>query len=155
MHVWKMPVDVPSPSSVAVQLTKEGNGFGPFESLDGRFVFYVRHSRFPTAVSGGDNMRAELWRVPRDGGEETKIVEGIESGGGYALTSQGIYFLAKTDSASGINLKYMPFVGGEIRTVASFRTRVNHLAVSPDGQTILYLQVDRADADLMLVENFR
>ncbi len=153
-QVWKMPADGPSDSSAIVQLTKQGAGFAPFESMDGKFVFYSKNSRVPTAVPGTRKSRSELWRVPREGGEELRILEEIEGGGGYALTDDGAYFLTKSDP-SVIALKHLRFSDGKIRPVTLFKTFVNHLAVSPDSRWLLYSQGDQAGADLMLVENFR
>ncbi len=140
-QIWKMPTNAASPSASAVQITQNGGNFAPFESKDGEFVYYLR---------GGD-----LWRVPRDGGEEVRVLEGVKGGGGYALTGQGIYFLSPASAAGATDLRFRLFGGDETRLISSFQGPVNHLTSSPDGRRILYLQLDRTSADLMLVKDFR
>ena len=55
-----------------------------------------------------------------------------------------------------IRIRFYEFATGQIRKVLTIQRRVdNHIAVSPDGQTILYPQWDESGSVLMLVENFR
>ena len=139
-QIWKVSSNGASPSAKPVQVTQNGGRFAPFESKDGEFVYYLRGS--------------DLWRVPRDGGEAVRVLEGIKGGGGYALTDEGVYYLTRAPEAGITDLKFFPFDGGDARLIHSFEQVVNHLAVSPDGRRILYLQQDQTSADLMLVESF-
>jgi len=48
------------------------------------------------------------------------------------------------------------FATGKARKVMTVERGINmRIAVSPDGNTILYTQLDEAASDLMLVENFK
>ena len=48
------------------------------------------------------------------------------------------------------------FVTGKSRKLVTIERPVTYrIAVSPDGRTLLYSQVDETGSDLMLVENFR
>jgi Tol biopolymer transport system component/DNA-binding winged helix-turn-helix (wHTH) protein len=139
-EIWKMPAPGAT-RGPAIQVTQNG-GHNTFESSDGKFVYYVRGRG--------------LWRVPVDGGEETKVIDSIEGGGGYALAKDGIYFFTKKHPDNETTLQFLPFLGGRTRHIASIGKRVvNHLALSPDGRCIVYFQRDHEGADLMLVENFK
>ena len=80
-QIWKISSNGASPSAEPVQVTRNGGNFAPFESKDGEFVYYKRGS--------------DLWSVPRDGGEEVRVLEGVKGGGGYALTDNGVYYLTR------------------------------------------------------------
>jgi Tol biopolymer transport system component len=137
-EIWKMPA---SASGAPVRLTKNGAGGNAFESGDGQFVYYMKGRT--------------LFKVSLDGGDEREVLGSIEGGGGYALASDGIYFLTKASRGDETALRFQPFTGGTARLISSFRKPINHLNVSPDGRWLIYTQRDREGADLMLVEGFR
>ena len=141
-EVWKMP----SSGGSAVQVTHHG-GFAPFESSDGRFVYYVKGLTLPG-----------IWRIPTSGGEEDEIIGSFEAGywGYWALFDNGIYYLDTTaePEITFFNLR-------SHRTTRAFSLdnpparEAPGLAVSPDGKTILYTQIDVLTSDVILVDNFR
>ncbi len=143
-QVWKMPAEGGS----AVQVTRQG-GREAFESPDGKFVYYSKQ----LGVSG-------IWRVPVEGGEETQVLDRGEQSN-WAVLDQGICLL---------NRKATPVPATEFFSFATRRlTQLGALpneartpmgmapafGVSRDGRWILYVQVDRVESDIMLVENFR
>src|SRR6185369_6204743 len=71
-QVWKAPVE----GGNAVQLTEQG-GFTPFESPDGKYVYYCKSFSAPG-----------LWRVPLEGGEEMAVFN-LKAGmwGNWALVN--------------------------------------------------------------------
>jgi hypothetical protein len=78
--------------------------------------------------------------------------------GFWALTSRGIYFIdAKTTPHSA--LIFFNFSTGtttKIRTIdKELQLVYPSLNVSSDGRSLLYVQVDSLESDIMLVENFR
>src|SRR5581483_1476131 len=77
-QIWRMPFRGGSP----VRLTKNG-GISLEESPDGRYLYYVKYEQ------GG------LWKMPMEGGEESKIVDDFSGGSwpDWALRPNGIYFL--------------------------------------------------------------
>ncbi len=87
-------------------------------------------------------------------GDETRLLGPIYSGAGWVPDDHGIYFIEPAR-----RIAYYRFATGAITPIAALakEPRVFNagLALSPDGRWLLYAQMDRAGADIMLVENFR
>ena len=99
-----------------------------------------------------------MWKIPVAGGESTRVLEAIAPGGKWTVGPDGIYFLTVPDQKGHADLSVYKFATGKTRKIIRFverRLGGGLLAVSPDGRTILYAQLDEAGSDLMLVENFR
>ncbi len=143
LEVWKLP----AAGGPAVQVTTRG-GFAPFESNDGKFVYYTKG----IDIDG-------LWRVAVNGREEAPVMEFPKAGfwGYWALADKGIYFV-NTDAAARPALQFLNFAGAPVEHVAGLNGRPIRfepgLAVSPDGRWILYTQEDHSSSEIMLVENF-
>jgi Tol biopolymer transport system component len=133
---------VPAGSGEAGQVTRKG-GFEAFESPDGQWIYYTK--------SDG---ASSLWKVPRDGGEETQVLESIDARA-FAVAHEGIYFIPRPD-AGRYSIQFFNFATKKIRSVTTIDGPLSeYLSVSPDGRWILYSQIDQQGSDLMLVENFR
>jgi Tol biopolymer transport system component len=141
-QVWK----IPSQGGEAIQVTRTKEGADvPQESPDGKFLYYCRGWPFPQSI----------WKMPVEGGEETKVLDSVHSAL-WTLCQEGIYYVTAPDAKGASDLCLLEFVSGKIRKI--LRTERNladsgSLAVSPDGRTILYGQIDEAGSDLMMVEN--
>jgi Tol biopolymer transport system component len=138
-EVWK----VPTGGGESVQMTHNG-GEVPFESPDGRSIYYTK--------SGGS---LGVWRMPVNGGEETRV---LPQGGGetFVVVKGGIYFVSRSDANMNYGIQFLSLATGKVQTVAPMSARpAAGLSVSPDGRFLLFSQVDQASSDLMLVENFR
>ena len=134
---------MPAEGGEAVQVTRKG-GILAFESADGKWVYYTK--RFEDSA---------LWKVPRDGGEETQVLESVDQHA-FAVVKEGIYFIPRPDSAGRYSIQFFNFATKKIRSIATIERPVDYyLSVSPDGRWILYSQIDQSGSDLMLVENFR
>jgi Tol biopolymer transport system component len=135
-QVWKMPAE----EGQAMQVTKKG-GVVAFESPDGTTIYHTK-----------DSVRG-LWKVPVEGGEETLVLKQV--GRGYwlpwGLTVEGIYFY----NADTKVIEFFSFATHKITQIAKPEKAVESLAVSPDGRSILFAQMDRDESHIMLVENFR
>jgi Tol biopolymer transport system component len=142
-EVWK----VPARGGPAVQLTSQG-GFAAFESPDGRSVYYAKG----LDVAG-------IWKVPVNGGEEAPVLEFPKAGywGYWAIVDTGIYYVDTT--ASPHALEFFDFATRRTRRLASLEQAVEPLepglAISPGGRSVLYVQQDQRNSDIVLVENFR
>ena len=89
-----------------------------------------------------------------NGGPETRVLGPIRSRAGWVPDQHGIYFIEPTRG-----IAYYRFATGDTTPILALRNASSPfnpgLALSPDGRWLLYAQMDRAGADLMLVENFR
>jgi Tol biopolymer transport system component/tRNA A-37 threonylcarbamoyl transferase component Bud32 len=131
-----------------IQITRR-SGEIPFESADGRFVYFVRPGE------------RTVWRVPAEGGEEVAVVTGLSTPDRWDVVADGIYFVAEErDAASRSSwvLKLFRFDTQKVSVVTKLDRPTfgaTPLDVSPDGKWFVWVQADRNDSDLMLVENFR
>src|SRR5262249_10208988 len=82
-EIWKAP----AAGGQAVQVTRHG-GFSPFESPDGRYVYYTKNVDANTPLAQG------IWRTPVDGSEEELVLPSFDAlyFGDWAVVGNGIYF---------------------------------------------------------------
>jgi Tol biopolymer transport system component/DNA-binding winged helix-turn-helix (wHTH) protein len=144
LQIWKAPAGGGQPA----QVTKQG-GFEGFESPDGRFFYYAKGRGIPG-----------IWRIPVEGGAEAPVVDIHQAGlfRSWAVVEQGIYFVtAETQGRSLI--EFFSFATGQVTPVAAPEKPIFRIfwgmAVSPDGQWLLFTQMDQQSSDIMLMENFR
>ena len=146
--MWK----VPSKGGTAVQVTRKG-GFEAQEGLDGKFVYYAKRG------SKG------IWRLPARGGEETQLLDkGAEAQ--WSLAREGIYLLER-ESVRGYMLRHIELYSfatrglSRVADLPATAAGVAHnplipaLTVSPDGRRALFSQMDHAESEILMVENFR
>jgi Tol biopolymer transport system component len=140
--IWKVRPDGGAP----VQITAGPDDDMPQPSIDGKFVYYNKGWPGPLTI----------WRIPVNGGEPTKIIDGVSTGGQWTVGPDGIYFFATPDERGRSEMRLYEFATGRTKKILTVdRTTAMSIAVSPDGRTILYPQFDDQGSDLMLVENFR
>jgi Tol biopolymer transport system component/predicted Ser/Thr protein kinase len=138
-QIWKIPADNGEP----VQVTTAG-GYVPFESTDGRFVYYSRSSG-----------RTSLWRVPSAGGAETQVLDSL-IWLNFTPVRDGIYFMPASGGTSTTPILFFGFADEKIQKVWSLdKPPAFGLSVSPDQRWVLYSQLERDESDLMLVDDFR
>ncbi len=138
-QVWK----IPSNGGEAIQLTRD-RGWAPLESPDGKFIYYTKAE-----------VATSLWRMPREGGRGTRILESLTSYLDLAIVDGGLFFVPVQEPTASSSIQFLSFATNRIRPVASFEKPLGGgLAVSPDCKWILYTQLDQAGSELMLVENF-
>lgn len=142
-QVWKVGVEGGS----AVQVTRNG-GRETYESPDGRAVYYTK-----LGVPG-------IWSVPVSGGEETQLLaSGMQ--GHWAVHDKGINLLNARSMPPVIEL--FGFRAPGIERVAALPREVipfdgfatSSIAASRDGRSILYVQADQTQSEIMVLEQFR
>jgi eukaryotic-like serine/threonine-protein kinase len=140
--IWK----IPSKGGEAIQVIRTEDVDIPQQSPDGKFLYFCRGFPFSSSV----------WRIPVEGGEEAKVLDSVHSSGGWAVRQEGIFFFTTPDDRGLSELCVYEFASGKTSKILRMEKGIEgRIAVSPDGNTILYAQVDEAGSDLMLVENFR
>jgi Tol biopolymer transport system component len=134
---------IPANGGEAVQVARDG-GFAPVESPDGKFLYYTK-GIFDTS----------LWRVPVQGGQASKILDGLTSYLDVAIVDGGLYFVPTKTTTAAPSIQFLSFETHKAAPVAIFERPLDGgLAVSPDGRSILYSQTEQDGSELMLVENF-
>ena len=140
-QLWKAPAQGGQP----VQVTHQGGREG-VESVDGKFVYYTK----------GFGL-AGLWKVPSEGGEETFVLAEVYQGL-WGLLDRGIYFINPNTTPRAV-IEFYNFATGRETKVAEVEKELQlvypSLAVSADGNSLLYVQADSFESDIMLVEDFR
>ncbi|MFZ0592416.1 MAG: hypothetical protein WAM39_18300, partial [Bryobacteraceae bacterium] len=140
-----------------IQVTHNG-GLMPQESPDGKFLFYTR----------GPALSAPLFKMPLSGGEETQVLPSVPERR-WAVSEYGVWFLEsvttgfdpglwlmETPSAGRANLRFLNFRSGSVTTARVIpKSPAGGLAISRDGTTLLYNQVDHQATEILLVDHFR
>jgi len=140
-ELWKVPVAGGPP----LMLTQNG-GFEAKESKDGKWLYYSKSSE------------QGIWKMPIQGGKGILVLN-RDCGRFWDLTDQGICFIdlaAKphpTINVYEFQTQRVSRIGSVDREPVTWGAGA--LSVSPDGQWVLYPQVDRLESHIMLVENFR
>ena len=136
-QVWKV-----QDGGTPIQLTKRG-GKSPAEGPDG-FVYYSKTFRSD-----------EIWKVPSGGGQETLVLKapGLDSWS-WALGSAGIYFITESNGGKGV-LFFYEFDTRKVLSLMLFDKRVVEPALSPDGTSLIFFQIDQWEQTIMLVNHFR
>ncbi len=138
-QLWRVPLEGGPP----VQITRNGGLFGA-ESADGRFLYYSKYE-----AQG-------IWKVPLSGGEEKRVLDqaGEMEWYNWALARNGIYFLEHREKGGALD--FFDFATGKTTTILTSDKQPDvGLAVSADGKSILYSEVELEDSNIMLVKNFR
>jgi Tol biopolymer transport system component/DNA-binding winged helix-turn-helix (wHTH) protein len=137
-EAWKLPAG----GGPAVQVTRQGGG-AAFESADGRWLYFARAT---SPIS--------IWRVPADGGEETKVLDFLSYNFNFAVTGKGIYLVANRGGRPSI--EFFDFATRKTTLLYKLdRPFWFGFALAPDGRSILFSKIDSRSSDLMVVENLR
>ncbi len=130
---------MPAAGGPAVQVTRSG-GRVPLGSPDGKYLYFIK-----------SDTSSPLFRMPVEGGKETQVVAQVVPLESFAVTAKGVYFASLPD----LRLQFLDTATGKLTVLAAVPSYGGGLCVSPDERYVVWAQVDRNTADLMLVENFR
>ena len=139
-RIWK----VASTGGHALQLTRNP-GVMPFESPDGRYVYFSREGR--------------LWQVATDGAGEQQVqgMPVMTNDDAWSPFGSGIYFVTVVNDKREIDC--FDLNTRSARTVHVLEGPppdwMGGLPVSPDGRWLLFAQLDSLSSDLMMVENWQ
>jgi Tol biopolymer transport system component len=147
LQLWKTPAEGGTP----VQITKQG-GVNAMESADGKTIYYAKGIYAPGT-----------WKIPIGGGEETLALDfpAAQRWGHMVLTGSGLYYIAREgkELPARFAIFFYDFASRQTTRVAQLAKPPSptsrSLALSPDGRTFLFTQLDADGSDLMLLENFR
>jgi eukaryotic-like serine/threonine-protein kinase len=139
-HICKIPAD----GGTVVKIAKGGEN--PYESSDGKSIYYMTYGMADVAMS-------HVYRIPAEGGQAEHVLDSLYDA--IWPVDDGIYFIQRPEASSDYSIQFFDTATGGIRTIAKFTNQLRDLTVSPDRRWILYTQIEQAGSDLMLVENFR
>jgi hypothetical protein len=137
---------MPAAGGDAQQITHDG-GAAPFESWDGKTVFYTKHAGMSTGP---------LFARPLEGGAERTILSAV-NWWSYVPVEEGVYYVVQpaTTAPHVFELRFQAFASGASRVLNRFEAQgVQGLTVSPDRDSILCSGMVAWNDDLMLVEGF-
>lgn len=138
-QIWKI-----SPShGHPIQITKAG-GIAAAESSDRRYLYYSKYE------SDG------IWRMPVSDGPEVRVY--YQPAGtewfNWGLADKGIYYL-NTTTTPRTSVEFFDLATRKTTTISTFDKPWGWgFAISPDGNSLLYVQSEFEESNIMVVKNF-
>jgi Tol biopolymer transport system component/DNA-binding winged helix-turn-helix (wHTH) protein len=139
-QLWKMPSQGGPPARV----TTNGGVYG-IESMDRRFLYYAKF-----AESG-------IWKKPLDGGQESRLPINNGWWSAWDVARGGIYFMNLDFPPNG-RIEFFDFAHGHSTPIFALDKPFplgSGLALSPDGKSLLFGQIELTESDIMVMKNFR
>ena len=144
-QIFKMPEG----GGEAGQVTRNG-GAVPFPSADSKFLYYSERTG-----NGERNGMGGLRRIRLADGYDELVLPSVTFWN-VALAPEGIYYIPRADSGGHYFVYFFDFRTAKSWIITRLSGVVSEgLAVSPDGHSLLFSQIDEQRSDLMLVEHFR
>jgi Tol biopolymer transport system component/DNA-binding winged helix-turn-helix (wHTH) protein len=138
-EIWRVLVT----GGDAVQITRHG-GLVAFETADGKSLCYLAND------SGGG-----LYRKTLPDGDERQLFSETIAARGFAVFSDGVYYLHPTAKIE-TEIRFYEFSRGDSSLITEIEGPLTDgLAVSPDRRSFLLSSTPNKGKDLMLIENFR
>ena len=146
-QVWK--IQVPERGSAsrdsAIQVTRNG-GTLAIESLDRRKLYFSKAGR------GG----ISLWEMRLADGEERQVVESLNDLVSFAPSKLGIFYVPRTNLATAGSIEFVDFAHRATTVIARIdKPLMVGMSAHPDGQSLIYAQVDREESDLIMLQRMQ
>jgi Tol biopolymer transport system component/DNA-binding winged helix-turn-helix (wHTH) protein len=135
---------VPAAGGTPVQITKTG-GISAAESADRKYLYFSKYEQ------------KGIWRMPIDGGPEVRVLDKPEGSEwfNWGLASDGIYFL-DGNALPTATIDFFDFATGKIRSIHTLDKPWDWgLAVAPDEQSLLFVESEFEESNIVVVKNFR
>ena len=145
LQIWRVPLDGGEP----VQITRRAAQ----KRRNHQTAASVYYTKVPEIGPG-------LWSVPVGGGDEVRVLDSVRFGY-WAVARNGIYFIDfDVPSDAPRPVRFFNFESRQVTQVGTVENTVSWsntpgFAISPDSRWLLYSSLERRDADLMLLDNFR
>lgn len=137
-EIWKIAPD----GGQAAQVTTNG-GTTAEEAYDGRALYVARVQRSDTT----------LWRVPLDGGPETRLAADLADNLGFVVGRRRVYFRSRGQPSVPGPVVAVDVATGRRSVLAPFdKAWWFGMTVSPDERRLLISAVNAESLDIMLVE---
>lgn len=151
-NIWKIAASGGEPVRVT-----QNRGVHAVESPNGRYLYYAKPAN-PASVGSTAEVPG-IWRMPTAGGDEELVLSPPTAPDGWYWTvgNKGVYFVSTT-RRSGAALKLFNIGSKQVVKIGELQKYPwggPGLAISPDGNSILYSQVDVAGSDIVMVDGYR
>ena len=141
--MWKIRIG--EQGSIGDPVFVKKNATRGCESVDGRFLFYVK-----------DDGQLSLQKAPVHGGSDTLVVKALSRDANFEVVDDGVYFIPLWGPDARTKIQFLSFATGKTETLGNVdRPVMWGFAISPDRKSILYVQGEYATGDLILLDNFR
>ncbi len=138
-EIWRIPVE----GGNAVQITNQG-GWAPAESPDGKFLYYQKL----------ENDSYNLHRLRWSDYEDREIARRVEERA-FAPAKDGVYFIPEPSPDVADSIQFLG-LDGRLANVANIGHPYNRaLGLAPDGDYLLFAQLDEWGHRLMLVDGLK
>jgi Tol biopolymer transport system component len=138
-QLWKVPTE----GGMPIQVTRNG-GIYAQGSFTGNSLYYLNYDT------------SEIWEMPINGGEERLVLDGRGRiyFRNWVVAEKGIYFIS-FKSRSGATIEFFEFSTRKQFRIWDLDKQVNWgLALSPDQRSLLYVQKDFSQSNIMVVKKF-
>ena len=89
-------------------------------------------------------------------GEARQVVESLNDLVSFAPSTLGIFFVPRTNLAAAASIQFVDFAQRVTTMIARLdKPLMVGMSAHPNGQSLLYSQVDREDSDLILLQRMQ
>jgi Tol biopolymer transport system component len=145
-QIWRIrvPERGTAPHGSAIQVTRNG-GIRAVEWA-GKTLYFSK------AAPGG----ISLWEMNLASGEEREVLPSLNDATAFAVSAGGIFFVPRTNLTRAATVEFLDFKDRSTSTIVrAAKPTLGGMSAHPNGRSLLYSQIDREEADLILSEKVR